>query len=256
MRKCQLEILSKIHGFCKENNIKYFLVGGTLIGAIRHNGYIPWDDDIDIAMLREDYDKFINSFKAKGYYIASPQTIKNYYLPYAKVVDESTRLKENISSKIEIGINVDVFPFDNIPNDKKKAKKQYKKSRILYNLLTLKNLAPKNRSFGKSLIYYGGKTITTLLPYSLLMRMIERNARRYANEKSEFVSQVVYPLYKDRTTWPKTIFDSTIPHVFEGKKYEIPKGYDEMLKITYGDYMKLPPKEKQIAHHDFVAWKK
>lgn len=254
LRQTQLKVLATIHCFCVKNKIKYFLVGGTLIGAIRHNGFIPWDDDIDIAMLRRDYEKFISTFHANGYYIASPQTINNYYAPFAKVVDETTRLKEHISSEIEIGVNVDVFPYDNVPDDLQKAKKQYSKSRILYNLLLMKSLVYKKRPPLKNLTYLFGKIITKPLSYDYLTKQIEKNAKKYNNQTSGKVSQIVYPLYKEKTTWPKSLFDEIVLHKFENEEYFIPKGYDKMLRITYGDYMILPPKEQQVAHHDYDAW--
>ena len=114
VKEIQMDILSSVDTFCKENNIRYFISGGTLIGAVRHKGYIPWDDDIDIMMLRKDYNKFVHDFGTKGKYcVLAPELNMHFPFPFAKVEDTSTVLIENMATPWEMGINIDVFPWEN-----------------------------------------------------------------------------------------------------------------------------------------------
>ena len=118
LRKVEMEILDEIVRICKENDIEYFLTGGTLLGAVRHKGYIPWDDDIDIGMLRKDYDKFINVCKTaldKKYFLDCFETNKEYYLPFAKIKKNNTLFDEELTHHLSNhkGIYVDIIPFEN-----------------------------------------------------------------------------------------------------------------------------------------------
>ena len=114
-KKILVSILSEVHNFCDENNLKYFLPGGTLIGAVRHKGFIPWDDDIDIYMPRNDYEKFLCEFnkESERYQVISLKT-DGYYLPFGKVIDTKTVLIENVDSDYKMGIYLDIFPLDNL----------------------------------------------------------------------------------------------------------------------------------------------
>ncbi|MFR5682857.1 MAG: phosphorylcholine transferase LicD [Clostridia bacterium] len=117
IKSIQLDILSQVANYCDRNGLRYFLAYGTLLGAVRHKGYIPWDDDIDIMMPRPDYMQFINSFNNEkcALRVGSHYLDKNYPYVIAKVYDTSTLCKENIDVEYSIGINIDVFPIDGLP---------------------------------------------------------------------------------------------------------------------------------------------
>ena len=119
LRKIQIDILDKVHNFCIQNNITYFLSSGTLLGAIRHGGYIPWDDDIDLYMPRESYERFINIYKDDSHdtRVITLYNNKEYYYPFAKVEDTNSIVIENVPEKFNIGINIDIFPIDGVPNN-------------------------------------------------------------------------------------------------------------------------------------------
>ena len=146
LKKTQIEILDVVDTFCRENNINYWLDSGTLLGAIRHGGYIPWDDDIDIGMLRKDYDIFLKKFNEKNerYKVYSIENNKNFPYPFGKVLDTHTILYEPNEQGVKLSVNIDVFIYDNAPNDDKIINKMYKK-RDFYNKIyhfTISSLLP------------------------------------------------------------------------------------------------------------------
>ena len=139
-----VDMLKTIDKFCSDNNLKYFLAYGTLLGAVRHKGFIPWDDDIDIIMPRSDYQKFIQYFN-KGTQSHTLQVVdcystNNYYLPFAKLIHTGTVVLENVNNAIPLGVFIDVFPLDNMTDQFKKSKKFFNSISLYRNLLTLKNL--------------------------------------------------------------------------------------------------------------------
>ena len=226
LQMAELDILDEVVRVCKKNGIKYFLMGGTLLGAIRHKGFIPWDDDIDICMLREDYEKFIkiapNELKEK-YKMVNYKTNKKAYLSFTKVVNSKTTFVENNAKEFDghNGIWLDIFPLDYIDGINKKVRIKNKFIKLIQGVLAEKNLNLKlvDIIIGKNK-NNGNYVITYFAHYNI--------------EKNVYELKDILPLGKT---------------VFEGKKYDSPKNYDAILKTTYGDYMKLPPKDKQVTHN-------
>ena len=177
LREIQLSILDSVAEFCEKNNIKYFLAYGTLIGAVRHKGYIPWDDDIDIIMPRTDYEKFINDFNnfSNDYKVYTVNNTEWFPFPYAKVSYENSIIKE-LSDNMKnhnIGINIDLFPIDGVPKDEKLIKKHLRRLQWLQNLLKLKGIVVvPSRSLYKNLILLIAKTSTVFLkPQSIAKKL-------------------------------------------------------------------------------------
>ncbi len=258
----QLEILKDIDDFCNINKINYFLAFGSLIGAIRHQGYIPWDDDIDIVMPRNDYTRFINTYNNYNdkYEVISPEIEDNFYAPYANVCDKRTILIEESLShgKRPIGIKIDVFPLDGVPVDKK----EYEKLSNLVNEYKYA-IAAKNAKLwffikNKRLTFF--RHVFFRIKYAFVSkRVLHEKLRSIATsnnyETSMYVDDVVFNPYANAKT-PREAFDSYMLSKFENYMFRIPIGYDAFLKANYGDYMKLPPIQKQIPHHNFKAyWK-
>ena len=141
LRKIQLDILRHVDDFCKVYKIKYFLCGGSMIGAVRHHGYIPWDDDIDIMLLREDYDKLISLYSKTDnseYKLHCFNLDKDFLKPFVKIDNSKTVLEEIVADPIKMGVNIDVFPIDVVPNDKSQQKKMYNRFKLYKTIINLK----------------------------------------------------------------------------------------------------------------------
>lgn len=253
IRQIQLELLDEIHAFCEKNSIRYSLAGGTLLGAVRHKGYIPWDDDIDIMLPRPDYDRFLREFVSSKDYMKL-QTLKtddSYCFTFAKVYDLRTELIEYGARN---GVYVDVFPVDGWP-DKKNLDSFYG------NFLRINKLITKTTAFYRfrehpqlyKIKYYLKKMFYPTR--DKVLSMLDDFFAQYPFENAEYVGGVVGS-YGTKEYIPQSAYLEYITMSFEGKEYKCIAGYDVYLSTIYGDYMQLPPKEKQVSHHVFeVYWK-
>ena len=252
VKRIQCELLQDIANFCEQEGITYFLAYGTLIGAIRHNGFIPWDDDIDIAMPRTDYDKFVKTYNQRNSdkRVIDRSVNSDYNVPFAKVYDARTWLDEYKYSHQDYGIYIDIFPIDGYGN-----KCQMLKARLLDKLLHAKRANFKKRSLLKNLSNMLAKLF--LLPFSIndLLKYADANARKFAFGSTERAGNFL-ETYGTCEVGDTEWFAKTVFHEFEGKQFRIPVGYDQWLRNIYGDYMQLPPVEEQVAHHIYnVYWK-
>ena len=261
MQSRQISIMKYIHEFCVESDIKYFLAYGSLIGAIRHHGFIPWDDDIDICMLRADYDRFLKYFpawgKEKGLYLAS-STSKEHFYPHtlAKVCDSNTVLIEKmLKINPELGIYVDVFCLDGIPDNTINKWILIKYGRLLKRLLVASNMDASSNAFlshyniTKRLII---KSLNWIHP-ERVFRTLEEHSKRY---KEKNTKEIMNLETSKPIVYKREWFEGVILQKFEDEEFYIPVDYDPILRIEYGDYMQLPPKEKQIPHHVIDVWEK
>jgi len=263
VKKIQLEILVAVDDFCNRNGIRYSLSSGTLIGAIRHQGYIPWDDDIDIMMPRSDYDLFIKIFNGSypNLSLMAPELNANYYAPYANIYDNRTLLTEgdNGHHGFNIGVKIDIFPIDHVAEDIKKYKRELLVVKYINYIMYIKRLnntlIRDNDGFSNYLKLGIKKIVCLWLPYCLLQKlviMISNNQRYY---HSTYVDNVVYNVYTSRLPrFRSTIMESYIRVPFEGHYFNSIAQYDDVLKKMYGDYMILPPEEDRVAHHNFKAY--
>lgn len=253
----QLEILTRIDKFCTEHNIQYSLAFGTLLGAIRHKGYIPWDDDIDIMMLRSEYNRFISLFYDDQLRVLTIENEPRYILPFAKVVDNNSILIEQTTMKLPLGINVDVFPVDNIPDDKSVRKEFYRNKKILNYLLDTKILTySSERSIWKNLLLGAAKFLIFFLNTSNLTKTISEYSQKYSGLMCNDVAVFAPTDNKKRWIVNRSIFKEYIRVTFEGQTFTCIKEWDNYLKATYGSYMRLPPIEQRVTHHSFKAYKK
>lgn len=251
IRKLQLDILDSVSEFCDKNNISYWLDHGTLIGAVRHKGYIPWDDDIDIGMLREDYERFIKSYSADNYFVLSLLSDKHHFNAFAKICDNRTVLEEG---KYRYCVSVDLFPYDNAPSDINACKKTYKKRDRLVNLWKYSQADNKIHGMPLSVAFkYLRRFLLKLIGPDYFVRKIDKNAKRFYNNESEYVADYTGQSYFHIK---KSDILPVIKAPFEGKYYKIPSGYDLILKGRYGDYMQLPPVEEQVNKHEYKAYMK
>lgn len=254
LRSIQLSILDDVIACCDTNNIHYSLCGGTLIGALRHKGYIPWDDDIDIYMLRKDYDKFLSLYnkeqEAKGshFRLMSPEICQNYIYTFGKVVDTRTKMVEDEAPDFEIGVYVDIFAIDYAFDDIIARKKQFRIKGLLYKIRRCK--ISRTCFLHSKLAFY----IYKLLPISL--KHIERLQRDHVflRKPTSTICDMHNAYLKPSCAFPLAAMQEYTDAEFEGRTCKIMAGYDTYLRHTYkGDYMQLPPESERI-HHYFKAW--
>lgn len=255
MKAIQIQILDKITEYCDDEGLIYFLGYGTLLGAVRHQGYIPWDDDIDILMPRPDYEKLIKFFTSEDYQIYTNEINNAYYYSFAKASYNKSVLKENMDNSFEgLGINIDIFPLDGCPNSEEECRKKFnsieRKRKILYAYV-----APSNRSrkWYRELYVRFGKFILSFIDFSKIIKKMNEIAAEYDYYKADKVGNLVFNSgYYE--LMDKEIFENRVKLKFEDKEYYVPGDYDNYLTNIYGDYMKFPPVEQQITHHDFEAF--
>jgi len=259
LKRLQLEILDCFDAFCKKNDIHYWLDYGTLLGAIRHKGFIPWDDDVDIAMLREDYERaamLFNSQSENRYTFQTPSNFKGTCYPFGKLIDTSTVLYEYGESGIETGVYIDVFVYDNSPDNKEMAERIFKKRDFLGRVRRLQ-LPMRDEIRGmKRFAYKIGSFLLKPVSRGVINRALDRNARTYEKTETKNVSTFTDPYDPTYFCVDKSIFQDLIEVEFEGKQYPAPRKYDYWLGVLYGNYMELPPVEKRVHQHSFEAFYK
>jgi len=260
LKDLQLEILLDVHKFCQEKNIKYSLACGTLIGAIRHKGFIPWDDDIDICLLREEYKKLEDAFPKLlngKYQFLTLNRDNDWYMPWGKVIDTRTVLTEETRYKNKnLGVFIDVFPMDDVYDTKKTFLEWNKTRRFLLHRWFLKNARfPRTWNF-KRYVHLILERIL-LIPFSMrnLAKLIDIHIQKPNDKGYTRVFESCDSLGA-RHNQSKEDFEDYIDVDFEGYKFKAMAGYDDYLHNIYGDYMILPPMEKRVSHHSFSAhWK-
>lgn len=256
LQKRLLEMFSWFHNFCIDNKIKYYALGGTMLGAIRHKGFIPWDDDIDVGIPRNDYEKLrkissnVNNNKFKFEF---PTTIdEKFATPYAKLYDITTTLIENYKKPLKRGIFIDIFPLDGTGNDEKESKKNFKKIKRGYNFFMTRVAAiNKNRSFLKNSAIIVSRIIPNCFLSNRKLRIRIDNFSKIDFDNSYYGGNV-FGNWGYKEIMPISIMGTPKEYFFENIKIYGVENYDEYLTRLYGNWKKLPPKEKQISHHDFI----
>lgn len=260
LKSIQLKIMQVIDDYCHKNHIPYYICSGTLIGAVRHKGYIPWDDDIDICMFRKDYDNFFREFnknRKDEYRAINSSNTSNYYLISGKVVNTNTVMDEYIKWPEHFGVYVDVFQLDNLPNKLKSVNHLNRRIAPYRNLLALKTIADnKGRGIIKNAIL---KVASFIIPNRVvpwLIKRINNLSQKYKDEDTFLVGDIGNYTYGEGEILERDWFDPPVRLSFEGMEFDAPNQYDKVLKQTFGNYMELPPKERQKSHHLFAAfWK-
>lgn len=257
LKQIQLELLKDVHNFCLSNGLHYSLAYGTLLGAVRHKGYIPWDDDIDIMMLRKDYTKFVALYKSDFFRVVDMSVHSDYALPFAKVEDTRTVIDEHIEGGSPYGVNIDVFPVDNVPDEISVRKSFYKRKSFwnaLYNLKTVK--VRKGRSLKKNFILMLGHVFLWPISRRLVAMKMSELSTTYQNMKTSYVGIISPADSRIEEMIPASYFNDYICVPFEDENVMSIKNSNGYLIAAYGNYMQLPPVEKRVSHHVFKAyWK-
>jgi lipopolysaccharide cholinephosphotransferase len=257
-KRIQIEILDAVNSFCKENGIRYSLACGTMLGAIRHKGYIPWDDDIDIYMLREDYERFDALFPdvyRDKYEMTSLRRNNDWSICFAKVYDNRTLVVDKKHTQHNIGISIDVFPIDEVPDDDASWNRFNKKRRAL-----IKKLQFANLRFSKSHKWYNNIALIFIKPFlhNAHKRAITANniIQQYDNKEYHRVFECCQGIFAKKP-FPKKLFFDITETAFEGKTYAGFTDYHTYLSSQYGmDYMTPPPPKKRISYHTINSyWK-
>lgn len=250
----EIEIMKEIFRICKKNNINCFLIYGTLIGAIRHKGMIPWDDDIDLGMSRNDYEKFIIAAKqdlSDAYILQNYHTEPQCGLIFAKVRKKGTLMNEKYSAHIKMsqGIWVDIFILDNISDDLNKRKKEKLKIKLLKNLYIIKcgYKMPEYMSNWWLPIYLLAKLLLIFVPKQKLIDSLDHLLTLHKDEETLYVD--CYGSASIKNVIPRSYIENLIDIEFEDNLYSCFKEYDSYLRGIYGDYMTPPPVEERQSSH-------
>lgn len=253
-------ILCEFDDFCKKNHLTYYLLGGTLLGAVRHKGFIPWDDDIDVAMPYGDYIRFINmdphSISDK-LFIQSYKSDSEFLMDFAKVRLNDTVFKEYVDQlwNIHHGIYIDVFPLSGVPDDPKERKRYFKVTDTLYNYRYGDLLTP---------IYSGVKHYLSHLYHRIRSgRYFFLSPKQGALKKIKYVENHPYldsqkvmcgVYYPGIPIVDRADYGEPVDLEFEGRMFPCPHNWDHNLKQYIGDYMSLPPEEDRVPHHMVVEF--
>ena len=254
-RKMQLkglEMALAFDAFCKENELTYFFCGGCCIGSIRNKGFIPWDDDVDVFMPRKDYEKLKLLWKDnEDYSIQYPNENLCTENQFLTICSNKTTFIKTYQKNLDInhGLVLDVLPLDACPTGI--SRKIQKIWALIYSLFVV-GKAPENH--GK-LVFGIGKFILSIVKSQKgrykVWRFAEKQMSKYDLEKCKFITELCSGPHYMQNEYPKEFFKEELRVDFEGYKFPIPCGYDGYLKMAFGDYMKLPPKDKQVCHHEF-----
>ena len=258
-----LEIFEQFDSFCRENKIEYFIAFGTLIGAIRHKGFIPWDDDIDIWMKRESYCRFVEIFpewgKVRGLYLNSADTTEQYDRVFAKICKENT-IAEALDRKnpFQEGIFIDIFILDGCPNSEMGRFLRIAHLQTLRNIVTLSAYGTgriPSLTAKKKLYAAVGKLFKKINHKNVIIKY-ERIASKSSTASSDYLLAVVSKSKGRAMKIPAQWFASAIEVPFEHLTALAPVGYDRILRMIYGDYMKLPPEEYRRPGHTILYYVK
>lgn len=250
-KQYQLEILKDVAKFCDETGLRYYIAYGTLIGAVRHKGFIPWDDDIDLQMPRPDYDKFIGTYKSDIYKVIVPCDEMSKH-SVVKVIDTRT-VKCETGVKYqpgeEHGIDIDIFPMDGQPECEKEFKEYYKNKQSLLRKFHYTICDFKQYSTKAKIACFIPYIYSNLISRKGIMKRLHKVNKKFDYDSTRYVGATDSLYNSINNRHPREWYNDTVCLEFEGCEFKAPVGYDAILRQMYGDYMTLPPEEKQTTHH-------
>ena len=259
LHSCQLLLAAELKRICEKHNVKYFMIAGTLLGAVRHKGFIPWDDDMDFAIMRKDFSKFLDVCKTElgdDFVLQDMFSDSNYGLPVAKLLLNGTKFvqRNSAKSKSQKGIFIDIFPYDNIPDDETLRKNHNKNTYFLKRLFLAKQgytIAEKGQTL-KAFIYFLLKVLSLFVSKKCIRNCLDKELRRFEKQSTKKVAALggAYGYTKESVNgeW----FAQTVELPFENITLAAPKDYVEYLTYFYGDYMTPPREDKRYNRHSAV----
>lgn len=257
LQLCELEALVFFDEYCRKHGLTYYLCGGCLIGAVRHGGFIPWDDDTDVLMSRPDYERFLRLYKEENpserFVLVNDDDKSFSGNIFAVLSDTDHTMVKDYQQNLDMphGIPLDIFPIDGLAEGKFARYVQYFWT-MIYSLFRSQTV-PKNHG---GLLSMGSKLLLALFKKHStrykIWRYAEKRMTRYDFDESENVAELCAGFYFMKKVYPKSIYSGTTELEFEGRKFLAMKNYDQYLRIPFGDYMELPPEEERVPHHDIV----
>jgi len=253
IKQTAFEILRHFKDFCTQNNIAFFLSNGTLLGAVKYGGFIPWDDDVDVLMPRADYDRLIRLYPDSArFQLFSAERVPDFRFPFAKLCDRTTvKMEENIDNGVSLGIDIDIFPIDSCTEHILRRDVQLRSKLCLVGYMLSKFTSGGDRSLLKRCIIRCCRMCGHGFFHKRLLALVHREGTRGSTHKG----CLIWPVYGSREVLPAEVFAEAVEVTFEGETFPAPVGYDAYLRSLYGDYPKDPPKEKQKTHHRFKAYR-
>lgn len=250
-----LETLKVFDAFCRKHNIKYSLYAGSLLGAVRHKGFIPWDDDLDVCMSRAEYDRFIALWKQdgpKGYILQNKENTPAYWQSFSKIRKDNTTFlqEEREAGKYHTGIFLDVFPLDRIPNGRLN-RMLFNWHCMKYQLLTREFVPPK----AGMAIRFGSAVILACTPKCRREKIRQKTLKKITryNNQTDLEIVAIETMVSLRKPFAPDMLDEYVDLPFEGSNFMCFAGWDDHLRRKFGDYMQIPPEEERVwRHHPII----
>ncbi|WP_338146883.1 LicD family protein [Ligilactobacillus agilis] len=264
-QRISLELLNVVANVCEEQHLRYALIYGTLIGAVRHQGYIPWDDDIDIMMPRPDYEKLLQYLKENiavypHLQVFNPDECADYPYMITRISDNRYVIDVDNEEPYGMGVFIDVYPYDGLGNSKKEALKFGLKgdrlSSLCYQATRRRFAIETTTSNVRKILKYPVYLYAKLRGKEVFQRKLAKLAGIKEYDESNYVGCAVWLSWGEKDIFPRKWFEETMLVNFDKYKFRIPKEYDALLRYEYGDYMKLPPKKERVGHHNYKVYKK
>lgn len=259
LKRIEFDILKHFDAFCKEHNIRYYLSNGTLLGAIKYKKFIPWDDDVDVLVPRDDYDRLLRIYEDNAQYkLFSFEKDGKFHYPFAKLCDLSTQkvMPELRSSDAIPGVEIDIFPLDCWHSDYEMAQKEAQSiyREIIFLQASQYKMSPvRNRV--KSLLWHLVAFYARVRTDKYFNKKIVKKSKANKQHNPAYVGCKAWCIYGQKEIIPSEAFKEVVYVEFEGEMFPAPIGYDTYLTSLYGDYLPDPPKEKQKTHHSFKAYR-
>ncbi len=253
----QLDLALEVKRICEKNHLRYFLIAGTLLGAVRHQGFIPWDDDLDIGLFRADYDRFLKACETdldrEKYFLQNWDTDSRYGLCFSKLRLNGTKYVEKNARHTQAhdGIYIDVFPFDCVPDEEALRRKQSRKTYLLKRLILAKQGYEvwQEGETAKKLIYGLLGLGAKLMSARALTQRLEREMQKYNGQATKKIVAMGGSYGYEKESVERRWLEETLELPFEGEMLACPKEYDAYLTYFYGDYMTPPPADKRGDRH-------
>ena len=259
VQKLTVDLLNVFIKICEENNLTYYFIAGALIGVVRHKGFIPWDDDIDVAMPRKDFDKFISiveNMDSDEYGLCNRHTNKDWHFALSQFIDLKSEIEIDLAKeKRRSYIWIDIFPLDGLPSNKIKRFLRIKHILFLRYMIQMAHIETQVDSHRKRPIYERfiikfctifriGKLINS----DKLLDKLEKLLRKTDYDSAEYIGEML-GRYREKEVYPKKYFGNPVKGEFENILVDIPEDTHSVLETVYGDYMCLPPEEERVAHN-------